>query len=68
MSNGEKSRESKLRYALRGQGYVLRKSRVRRIHGNDLGRYMILDACRNYVMRGSRFELGLDDVEQFANE
>lgn len=64
----EKSRESKLRYALRGQGYSLRKSRVKQIHGNNLGGYMIVDANSNFVVCGSRFELNLDDVEQFANE
>jgi len=44
MLSSEKSRENKLRYALKGQWYLLRKSRVRQIHGNNLGGYMIVVA------------------------
>jgi len=68
MLSSEKSRENKLRYALKGQGYLLRKSRVRQIHGNNLGGYMIVDAYGGYVVRGSRFEYSLEDVEPFVKE
>ena len=57
-----------LRRLLAKQGYLLRKSRDRNIHADNLGGYMIVDAGGNYVVRGSRFELDLDDVELFANE
>jgi len=67
-SNAEKSRENRFRRQLVKQGYVLRKSRVRNINYNDLGGYRIVDLYRNFVVDGIRFELSLDDVEEFLKE
>lgn len=64
----EKSRENKLRRQLYDQGYLLRKSRRQNGLYYDEGGYMIVDAAINGVVRGSRCELDLDDVEAFVNE
>ena len=64
----EKAKESKLRRILQKQGYYLKKSRIRNINADDLGGYMILDAYYGAIVRGSRYSLDLDDVEQFASE
>jgi hypothetical protein len=52
----DKNREQRLRYALNKAGYLLRKSRVRSIHLNDLGDYRVVDLYTNAVAVGSRFE------------
>jgi hypothetical protein len=64
----EKVRENRLRRIAERQGYVLKKSRARQWNVNDLQGYMIVDAQYNVVAAGSRFELSLDDVEQFLTE
>ena len=62
----ERQRECKSRRQLKKQGYCLRKSRVRYTHSNNLGGYMIIDPYTNTVVAGVRFELDLDEVEQFV--
>ena len=59
-----KARENRLRRRLAKMGYLLRKSRASESLDN-FGGYMIVDAYRNYVVAGSRFDLDLDDLEQF---
>lgn len=61
----EKQREARLRRLLRKQGYLLKKSRIKNPHINNMGGYMIVDAQRNFVVNGDRFELDLDQVEKF---
>ena len=64
----EKSRENKLRRRLRNEyGYLLRKSR-KLMSLDNLGEYMIVDACTNGVIRGARFDWSLDDIEQFLDK
>ena len=67
MDRETKNRESRLRYALKKQGYYLVKSRVRTWHEYDFGEYMIVDN-RNICIAGDRFDLSLDDVEKFVKE
>ena len=59
-----KTRENRLRRRLAKMGYLLHKSR-KGISLDNFGDYMIVDMCANCVIAGSRFNLDLDDVEQF---
>ncbi len=59
----DKNRERRLRYALNKAGYLLRKSRVRNIHLDNFGDYMVVDLYTNAVVVGSRFDYTLDNVE-----
>jgi hypothetical protein len=34
-------------------------------HSNNLGEYMLLDAARNLIVLGQRFDATLDDIEAF---
>ena len=67
MQTSNKTIENRLRRRLSTQGFMLRKSRARESIDN-FGGYMILCGYNGHVVQGSRFELSLDDVEQFANE
>ena len=61
----EKSRENKLRCALCKLDCLLRKSRAP-VSIDNFGGYMIADLYTNAVIAGSRYELDLDDVEEFV--
>ncbi len=62
-------REVRVRGALRKQGYALRKSRLRsRESSEDYGGYMIVDATRNTIEAGEKFDLSLDDVERWVRD
>ncbi len=62
-------REVRVRGALRKQGYALRKSRLRsRESSEDYGGYMIVDAARNTIEAGEKFDLSLDDVERWVSD
>ncbi len=54
----------------RRKGYVVRKSRQRNYVPNldNHGYYMLLDAERNLIVLGSRFDATLGDIEQFLTE
>lgn len=58
-------RVARLRRRLRRSDIILRKSRVRSPHLYDHGGYQLIDAERNAIISGPRFELGLDDVEDW---
>ena len=60
--------ERRLRRALNKDGYGLHKSRAKLIHADDLGGYMIVDLATNSVVAGSRFNLDLEDVEDFLKQ
>jgi hypothetical protein len=62
----EKRREDRIRGRLRRQGYALRKDRARTWSPNRQGAYRIVDADRNRIAAGERFDLDLDAVEAFA--
>lgn len=64
----EERREiAQLRRLLRKKGYLIRKSRIRNSHADNLGGYMILDAQTGFVVRGAKYELDKDDIKEFLN-
>ncbi len=67
METTTSTRESRLRRSLAKHGMILRKSRSRTWTVDNHQGYMIVDADRNAVVAGGRFDLSLDDVEQWAN-
>ena len=68
MDVDEKVRENRLRRMAKRLGLVIQKSRVRTIHLDDIGEYMIIDLYGNYVVAGERFDCSLDDVEDFLTD
>jgi len=65
----EKVRENSLRRKAKRLGLEIRKSRAKTIHLDDLGGYRIIDPWNSdALVWGERFELELDDVEQYLNE
>lgn len=62
----KKALEQRLRRKLIKAGYAMHKSR-RNINPDNMGDYMIVDLCRNYVVAGSRFDLSLEDVQEWIN-
>jgi hypothetical protein len=65
MPNPEKAREQRVRNAVERQGYVLRKDRARSWNVDHYGGFMIIDPYLNAVIAGERFDLDLDDVENW---
>jgi hypothetical protein len=63
----EKNRENRVRRVARRQGYVVRKSRARKYVPtmNDRGEFMLIEANRNVVVLGERFNASLDDIDSF---
>ena len=59
-----KDLEQRLRRNLMKNGYAMHKSR-RNISADNLGGYMIIYLNGNYVVAGSRFELSLEDVQEW---
>ncbi len=58
-------REAKLRRLAKRRGYLIRKDRARSINGDHFGDYMVVDADRNFIVLGSRFDATLDDIEEW---
>lgn len=61
-----KTREDKARRQLIKQGFSLKKSRVQNCTANNQGGYMIVQ--NGIIQAGERFDMTLDDVEDFAEE
>jgi hypothetical protein len=63
----EKDQEARIRRRARRHGYVVRKSRERKYvpHSNNFGDYMLIQADRNVVVLGERFNATLEDIEAF---
>ena len=64
MDMTEKTRENRLRREAAHFGIRMMKSRGARSLDNH-GGYMLVNASRNAVVLGSRFDARLDDVERF---
>jgi hypothetical protein len=64
MDSKEESRESRLRREAAHFGIRMLKSSGARSLDNHRG-YKLVEASRNAVVLGSRFDAGLDDVETF---
>jgi hypothetical protein len=54
--------ESRARRAAKRAGYVARKSRWRRDSIDNYGGFQIIDAHRNFVVAGTRYDLSAQDV------
>lgn len=65
--NFVKSQERNLRRKLAKEGYILKKSRVRNPNINDFGMYQIIDGMNNRIEAGEKFDLTLEEVEDYAN-
>lgn len=63
----EYSQERELRRVLKKAGYALHKS-PRVVSPDDFGGYMIISLESNSVAAGSRYELSLEDVQEWVNE
>ena len=61
------SQERELRRVLQKAGYALRKS-PRAVSPDNFGGYMIISLDSNSVAVGSRYELSLEDVQEWVNE
>jgi hypothetical protein len=64
----EKPEGACLRRKAERLGPAIHKSRVKNLHVDDLGGYMIIEPRRNLCFWGTRFELNLDDVEEILRE
>lgn len=49
-------------------GYTMKKTNCRRNSIDNFGGYAIIDTACNAIVRGSRFDLDLDDIDQFISE
>jgi len=65
ISTNEKSTENFYRRKAKRLGLMLRRSRAKSIHINDLGGYMILDAGTNFVIAGERWSFEIGDVQEY---
>ena len=65
LSQTEKATEMGLRRKASSQGFALIKSRKRTLDFNNQGGFMIINADRNVVVIGEKFELGLNDVAEY---
>ena len=61
MTNDERNRAARLRRKLNKLGYTMKKTNCRR-------GYAIIDTACKAIVRGSRFDLDLDDIDQFISE
>jgi hypothetical protein len=68
MDTQEKVRENKARRQAWRQGLILRKSRARNWSGNNYQEYMIIDAYSNRIKAGEKFDLSLEQVEEYLKE
>lgn len=60
-----RNQEFKIRRQLKKQGLSLVKSRIRNKTFDNNGGYMIVDTKNNFVVSGQRFDLELNDVENY---
>jgi len=60
----EKAREARLRRLARRGGYALHRSRAG-FSLDNFGDYMIVDDSMNVIVAGDRFDLTLDDAEEW---
>jgi hypothetical protein len=60
--------EDRVRRIARRQGYALHKDKAGVWSFNHQGGWQIVDAVRNWLVVGERFDLSLDDVEQWLSE
>ncbi|MDO4841507.1 MAG: hypothetical protein Q3982_02380 [Phoenicibacter congonensis] len=61
-------REQRVRRKLSSQGLQLKKSRTQNLSVNDYGGYQVINAYSNTIEAGEKFDMSLEDVEDFSNE
>ena len=61
----DKVRENRARRWATRLGLQLAKSRAKRIHADNFGGYMIIDASINGCIQGSKFDLSIEEVEEY---
>lgn len=66
MATIEKVRENRLRRQLKKHGVRLQKSRIQNTNIDNYGNYMLIDMYRNLVLDGCKYEMTLDDVENYV--
>ena len=64
----KKSKEQRLRRELEKVGFYLKKSRVKTPNLDNMGGYLICDIVTGGVVEGRKFELSLEDVEEFLKD
>ena len=57
--------ERVLRSRARKLGYVIRKSRSRSIHEDNLGKYALVNKDSNSVVLGERFDATLEEIADY---
>ncbi len=65
MYDDEKRREGRLRGRARTAGFRLKKDRARNYSSDHQGGYMIVNDWVNTIVAGEKFNMSLDDVEEF---
>jgi len=60
----ERRREARLRRLARSGGYSLHKSRAG-FSADNFGDYRVVDDNLNFIVAGERFDMTLDDVEEW---
>ena len=66
-TNEIRTKEQRLRRALKKEGYQLQKSRKRNIDADNQGGYMVIITASNACAGGARYDWTLDDVERFIS-
>lgn len=64
----EKILENFLRRKAHRLGLALHKSRVKEIHLNNFGEFMIVTLENNSLVAGEKFDYTLEDVKNFLDE
>ena len=64
----ERNLERRLRRRLRKYNFMLKKSRVRTPNINNQGGYMIVESYSNSCVVGPKYDLTLEDVNDFVVE
>ncbi len=60
-----KSRDNKVRKAAKKQGFIVTRSRVKNTTCDNYGNYMIINESNNSIEYGEKFNLTLEEVENF---
>ena len=69
--DSDRPREARLRRMARRQRLAVVKSRARNVQSHEHGRYMVIDADRNWVVAGGHplaYSLDLDGVAEVLRE
>ena len=68
MDNQEKVKENYLRRAATRQGFILKKSKAKKWNVDNYQGWQIVDAQRNIIVAGEKFDMTLESVESFLSD